>query len=350
MTTITVLVPAHNEEEQIAQTIESLLAQTRTPDQIVVVSDHSADRTVEIASRYPITVVETVNNKHRKSGALLQAWRAYGQDSDYIFTMDADTVLAPDFFELAVNLMDENDDLGGACACPMLKDTPENLTRWQDILWRMGKLDFGGYMRILCRWKFSPEVLFGYGTIFRNSALKQIASESPDNAPWDVNSIVEDYKASIDLRRLGWRLSIIPGAFAYTDVPTSLKELWIQRMRWAGGTWQELVRAGWHPYTKKVWITAVACVGSAVLRLMAILAWVLVLAFQMEIALSPIWLIPVVVGIVDRIDMTRYTKGADWKDVVLVSSLVPLEAMAVLREAWTIWSAWVVARRKNLAW
>ena len=72
------LVPAHNEEEQIAATIESLLAQT-IPVKIIVSADNCTDRTVEIARSYPGVIVrQTVENSHKKAGALNQAWHAYG--------------------------------------------------------------------------------------------------------------------------------------------------------------------------------------------------------------------------------------------------------------------------------
>lgn len=348
---ITVLLPAHNEAEQIADTIESLLAQTRPPERIVVIADNCTDATVAIASTYPVTVMETVDNPHRKAGALNQGWAAYAQDADLVFTMDADTVLAPDFFALADQAM-ASGEIGGACACPMLKPTPEDATAWGALLWRMGRLDFGGYMRILCRWKMQPEVLFGYGTILSGAALHAVAAER-GGAPWDTDSIVEDYRLSLDLRRLGYRLAIIPGALAYTDAPVTIwgpQGLWRQRMRWAGGTWQELAREGWHPRTRKVWVTAVGCAASAVVRLFALTLWVTALALHLPIAWSWWWVVPLAVAFIDRVDTTRYTKGSDWKDVLLVGSFLPIEAMSVLREAWTLRSAWVVSRRRRLSW
>lgn len=346
---LTVLVPAHNEEEQIASTIESLLSQTLAPDRIVVISDNSSDSTVAIASQYHVVVMETMDNPHRKAGALNQGWELHCQDADYVFTMDADTVLAPDFFERSIQLVEERPEVGGACSCPMLKQMPETSV-WGSMLWRQSRLDFGGYMRILCRWKFTPEVLSGYGTIFRADALNGVAAQNENQHPWDVRSIVEDYKISLDLRSIGYKLAIIPGAIAYTDAPLSLKELWVQRLRWSGGTWQELARAGWKPYTRKVWLTAIGCIASSVMRVLAVSAWILVLSLGLPIAWSWVWLIPLLVAVIDRVDMTRYTKNADWKDVVFVALLLPMEFMSILREAWTIKSAWIVARGRNLAW
>ena len=356
MSNLVVLLPAHNEEAQILDTLESLSAQSRKADRIIVVSDNSTDQTVEIAKRYSevdpsVSVIETKDNPYRKSGALNQAWifaTESDEDIDYVFTMDADTILSENFFEKAVILMDKYPEVGGSCACPMLKDESPDFTVWESILWRMGKIDFGGYMRNLVRWKMRPEVLFGYATMARQDALLEIFEQKGE--VWDNNSIVEDYRLTIDLRQNGWGLKIIPGAKAYTDVPTSIKELWVQRLRWAGGTWQELARTGWTKYTWKVWLTVIGCTTSAALRLLAITAWILVFSLGMEIAWSPIWLIPIAIGVIDRVDITRYTAKADWKDQVLVAAFIPLELMGVIREAWTVWSGFIVATKRRLSW
>ena len=51
--TISVVVCAHNEERYIAACLHSLLAQTRLPDEILVINNASGDRTGEIAARVP---------------------------------------------------------------------------------------------------------------------------------------------------------------------------------------------------------------------------------------------------------------------------------------------------------
>lgn len=350
---LVVLVPAHDEEKQIADTIESLLAQTRPADRIIIASDNSTDATVAIARRYAalhpsVVVFETEDNRFRKAGALNQSWAFFARDADFVLTMDSDTILSETFFEKALATMAEQPNVGGASSCPMLKEESPDLTRWQSVLWRMSKLDFGGYMRILCRWKFRPEVLSGYATIFRKEALDEIALVQ--SVPWATDSIVEDYRISLDLRRNGWDLLVIPGAVAYTDAPISLRGLWVQRVRWSGGTWQELARAGWTRHTWKVWLLSIWCLTSVAIRGMAATAWILVAILGLPIAWHPVWLIPIIVGIVDRWDITRYTAQADWKDRVLASTLLPMELMGMVREAWTLWSAGTVALRRHLSW
>ncbi len=52
-----VLIIAHNEEKYIAQCIESVLNQTESADEVVLIVHNSTDRTEAIARTYPITVV-----------------------------------------------------------------------------------------------------------------------------------------------------------------------------------------------------------------------------------------------------------------------------------------------------
>src|SRR5690348_8490747 len=92
---VVALVPAYNEAESIAYTIEGLLLQTRRPDEIVVLANNCTDRTAEIASQFGgITVVEmTISDSHKKSRALNYGWRHYAADADIVICLDADTVL-----------------------------------------------------------------------------------------------------------------------------------------------------------------------------------------------------------------------------------------------------------------
>jgi glycosyltransferase involved in cell wall biosynthesis len=50
--TVTAVIPAYNAEKYIARAIDSALAQTHQPDEIIVVDDGSTDATAEIIKRY----------------------------------------------------------------------------------------------------------------------------------------------------------------------------------------------------------------------------------------------------------------------------------------------------------
>ena len=50
--TICVVIPAYNIADYIARAIDSVLAQTRKPDQVIVVDDGSTDSTAKIIKSY----------------------------------------------------------------------------------------------------------------------------------------------------------------------------------------------------------------------------------------------------------------------------------------------------------
>jgi Glycosyl transferase family 2 len=72
---VVVVVPAHNEEAEIRQTLESLFRRTRRPDRIVVVADNCTYANVEIAQSMGVEVLKTIGNESKKAGALIQGWR-----------------------------------------------------------------------------------------------------------------------------------------------------------------------------------------------------------------------------------------------------------------------------------
>jgi hypothetical protein len=103
--TVTVLIPAHNEEASLPATLRSLRSQSHRPERVVVVADNCTDRTVALARRAGVEVVESVDNTDKKAGALNQALRVLLPDlgdNDVVMVMDADTVLDDGFLEAAV--------------------------------------------------------------------------------------------------------------------------------------------------------------------------------------------------------------------------------------------------------
>lgn len=92
--TISVVVPAYNAEATIEACLESLLAQARAPDEIVVVDDASTDRTAEIIARYPVRLVRLARNGGpgvaRNEGAKVAS-------GDILAFTDSDCVAPPEW-------------------------------------------------------------------------------------------------------------------------------------------------------------------------------------------------------------------------------------------------------------
>jgi len=92
---VSILIPAYNAEEWIADTIRSAARQTWEPKEIIVVDDGSTDRTSLIAHQFEWASVRVV--RQRNQGAAAARNTAFSMShGDYIQWLDADDLLAPD--------------------------------------------------------------------------------------------------------------------------------------------------------------------------------------------------------------------------------------------------------------
>ena len=113
MNKISVIIPAHNYGEYLGECIESVLKQSKKPDEIIVVNDSSLDNTQNIISSlqensdieikyYEVDFKHS--NKTRNFG--------YEQSSgDYILFLDADNFLEPDYLAMTSQVLDEDEDI-----------------------------------------------------------------------------------------------------------------------------------------------------------------------------------------------------------------------------------------------
>jgi glycosyltransferase involved in cell wall biosynthesis len=103
---VSILIPAYNAEEWIAETMRSAMAQTWPNKEIIVVDDGSTDRTLAEARKFESSGVRIVAQKNQgaaaaRNAALAASW------GDYIQWLDADDLLAPDKIALQMELLNE---------------------------------------------------------------------------------------------------------------------------------------------------------------------------------------------------------------------------------------------------
>lgn len=121
---IYIVIPAHNEEAFISQTLQSLVEQTFQAHRIVVVDDHSTDQTASIVekfcSNYPfISLVKNQSDPQHLPGAkVVQAfYRGYeslDDQYDIICKFDADLIFPKNYLETLVQIFQENPRCGMA--------------------------------------------------------------------------------------------------------------------------------------------------------------------------------------------------------------------------------------------
>jgi O-antigen/teichoic acid export membrane protein/glycosyltransferase involved in cell wall biosynthesis len=109
--TVSVVIPCYNSAATIGATIESVLRQTVAPVQIIVADDLSSDASVEVARRYPVTVLAASKNIGCGASRNRAAELATG---DIIAPLDADDLWAPDHVATLIRLLEEHPSAGVA--------------------------------------------------------------------------------------------------------------------------------------------------------------------------------------------------------------------------------------------
>lgn len=105
---VSILIPAYNCQEWLADTLTSAVAQTWPRKEIIVVDDGSKDHTAEVARRFASKEVTVVTIKNQGAAAARNhAFRL--SQGDYIQWLDADDLLAPDKIELQLAALRESD-------------------------------------------------------------------------------------------------------------------------------------------------------------------------------------------------------------------------------------------------
>ncbi|GAA3514521.1 glycosyltransferase [Actinocatenispora rupis] len=298
---VTVLVPAHNEQDQIAETIASLLAQSRTPDRIVVVADNCTDRTVEIAARYPVRVVTTVGNTAKKAGALNQVLDGLLPDCterDAILVMDADSTLATGFLAHAVERL-----ATGTYAAVGGTFTGKPGGGFVGMLQRN---EYARYARDVNRRKGRVLVLTGTATLFRADVLTEVVTARADGAlpgsphVYDTHVLTEDNELTLAVLHLGYRIVSPKQCTLTTEVMPTWRALFRQRLRWKRGALENLLDYGCTRVTVSYWRRqAMSLVGIVVAAAyLGSLAYALVL--HGAIHLSPLWTVVTAVFALER--------------------------------------------------
>lgn len=103
---VSILIPAFNAQEWIADTLRSAIAQTWDRREIIVVDDGSTDRTVEVARRFQAKGVRVVTQENRGAAAARNAAFSLSQ-GDYIQWLDADDLMAPDKIAMQMEALDQ---------------------------------------------------------------------------------------------------------------------------------------------------------------------------------------------------------------------------------------------------
>jgi len=285
--TVTVLIPAHNEEACLAATIASLQEQSRRPDRIIVVADNCTDGTVDVARAAGVEVFETVGNTHKKAGALNQALADMlpGQlENDLVMCMDADTTLGSEFLASATRRMTSDRALmaiGG-----LFYGEPGG-----GLLGLFQRNEYTRYARDLRRRRGLVFVLTGTASVFRPRALRTVAEERGRLIPgragdyFDTVALTEDNEITLALKSLGGLVISPADCTVVTEIMTTWRALWVQRLRWQRGAVENLGAYGLRAQTWRYWLQQLG-IGYGVVALGSYVVLMAITTLSLD---SPIW-------------------------------------------------------------
>ena len=347
--TVAVVIAAHNEESCIESTLRAALSQDYPVSMVLVVADNCTDATVSIANSIPgVTVVETVGNRHKKPGALNLAWSLFKDDIEYFACLDADTIITTDAVRLWVEQMLVEPATGGISARFTMQPKPEN-TAWENLLARLQKAEFAQWTDTALGRGGRTTVLAGTACMVSVAALDAVnamrLAEGVDDGPWSYSSDVEDFELTYRMRQLGYDAKVSYTVRAYTDAMVSLKTLWAQRMKWQGGTVDDLLRIGINRLTWRDWGQQALGLMAAMVRISWI-AMTLVYCAIGTLNVNFLWLLIPLLFIANDVKKSMRVPHRDWKDVLLAALLLPQELFAWVRAGWFLksWAECLVQR------
>ena len=224
---VTVLIPAHNEENVIVQTVTSVLA-TGTPNlQIIVVNDGSTDRTGALLDEHfgSDPRVQIIHQVNRGKSASLGLAISKAQ-TEIVITIDADTEIEPDAIaKLLRHFSDPH--IGAVAGNVKVGNRTRWLTRWQALEYITSQnMEKRAFDLLNC-----ITVVPGALGAWRKKAIEAAGGISSE-------TVAEDADLTIAIRRLGWRISYDEEAIAWTEAPETPSALIRQRFRWTFGTLQ----------------------------------------------------------------------------------------------------------------
>jgi poly-beta-1,6-N-acetyl-D-glucosamine synthase len=297
---ITVLIPAYNEAASVADTVRSLLSQTRVPDAIIVIDDGSTDGTAAIARAAGARVVTPPANTGSKAGA--QNFALPLVETALVMAIDADTTLAPDAVE---KLLPSFEEPAVAAACGFV------LPRHVRTIWERGR-----YIEYLFAFTFYKQVQDFYGrpmiasgcfSMYRTDVLRQ-------EGGWPRTTLAEDMDLTWRFYQAGRGVRFVPEAMSYPIEPANFHFMSKQLRRWSHGFVQN-VRLHWRglldvPYLRSA--VAVAAWDALVASLLfLVLLPVLAIALRQPWLLLgyiidvPALLVPLLAGAVPRGEVRR---------------------------------------------
>ena len=219
---VSVVIPAYNEEETIAKTVDSVLNLDYPKDklEIIVINDGSKDKTAEIVKTY--SNVTLINQENSGKGVALNKGLDIAK-GEFFVCLDADSMVKEDALKKMLPHF-ENSDI--AAVLPLMKIIKPK-TWIQKVQWCEYLINF--FYKKLMGILDCIHVAPGPFSVYRKSIIKELGG-------FDKNNLTEDLEISLRLQKYHYKILQVLNAEVFTTAPDNFKDFYKQRNRWYKGT------------------------------------------------------------------------------------------------------------------
>lgn len=281
---VSILIPCYNEGDNAEETLSHALAMDYPEFEVIAINDGSKDNTAEVLDRMAavnprLRVVHLAQNQGKAMA--LQAGSLLAKH-EFLLCIDGDALLDKHAAHWMVKHFVEDPEVAAVTGNPRIRNR-------STLLGRVQVGEFSSIVGMIKRAQRSFGRLFtvsGVITAFRKSAVHQVGY-------WSADMLTEDIDITWKLQRDGWDVRFEPHALVWILMPETISGLWKQRLRWAMGGAQVLLKnlnVIRHPSQNHLW--------PLMLELCLSLIWsyamLLMLVIWLVGVLSPIKFLPAV--------------------------------------------------------
>jgi len=233
---VSILIPCHNEEETIQETIEGLDGLHYPDYEVIAINDGSRDETEHILSDLAKEYkwLRLIHLRENRGKATALNIGVLSSQSDFLVCVDADAMLDPYALNWMMSHFVKWPNVGAVTGNPRIRNCDSLLC----------KIQVGEFSAIVGMIKRCQRILGKLFTIsgvigaFRKSALIEVGL-------WDTDTITEDIDISWKLQTHFWDIRFEPRALCRILMPGTLKGLFKQRLRWAQGGMEVMFKNLW---------------------------------------------------------------------------------------------------------
>ncbi len=229
---VTVIVPAYNEEGYVGKCVEALLEADYPAHkkEIIVVDDGSTDGTYREAKQYGDRGVKVFHKINGGKHSAINYAMSFA-DGKIIITVDADSIVSRKSIRQMVRRFRHDSDIGAIAGNVKVLNRGKLVTDCQALEYIVG---INLFRRALDIFGVVPVVPGCLGA-FKKEPLEAGGSYDPD-------TVTEDFDVTIKTLKLKRTVQASSDAVVYTEAPFTWKDLYHQRKRWYLGNYQTIVK------------------------------------------------------------------------------------------------------------